>query len=87
MGEKVVCPAGGRAGGRAAGCLHSFPEQCAKTIRLSFMRFGTYLGLMPTGGSRRSHWWGPAAASAKNTEQISELWGSGSMPPGKIVFK
>ena len=39
-----------------------------------------------TGGSRRSHWRGPAAASAKNTEQISELGGSGGMPPGKFFF-
>ena len=40
----------------------------------------------PTGGSRHSHWRGPAAASAKTTEQISELGGSGGMPLGKIFF-
>ena len=39
-----------------------------------------------TGGSRRSHWRGPAAVSAKNTEQISELGGSGGMPPEKFFF-
>ena len=39
-----------------------------------------------TGGSRRSHWRGPAAASAKNTEQISELGGSGGMPRGNFFL-
>ena len=39
-----------------------------------------------TGGSRRSHWRGPAAGSAKNTEQISDLGGSEGMPPGKFIF-
>ena len=39
-----------------------------------------------TGGSRRSHWRGPVASSAKNMEQISKLGGSGGMPPGKIFF-
>ena len=39
-----------------------------------------------TGGSRRSHWRGPAAASANNMEQISELGESGGMPPGKFFF-
>ena len=32
------------------------------------------------------HWRGPAAANAKNTELISELGGSGGMPPGKFFF-
>ena len=36
-----------------------------------------------TGGSRHSHWRGPAEASAKNTKQISE---SGGMPPGKFFL-
>ena len=40
-----------------------------------------------TGSSRRSHWRGPAAASAKITEQISELGGSGGMPRRKIFQK
>ena len=39
-----------------------------------------------TGGSRRLHWRGPTAASAKITEQISKLWGSGGMPPEKYFF-
>ena len=39
-----------------------------------------------TGGSRRSHWRGPTSASAKKSEQISELGGSGGMPPGKFFF-
>ena len=34
----------------------------------------TKMGPRGTGGSRRSHWRGPAAASAKNTEQIRELF-------------
>ena len=29
---------------------------------------------------------GPVAASAKNTEQMRELEGSGGMPPGKLFF-
>ena len=46
-----------------------------------------------TGGSRRSLWRGPAVVSAKNTEQIKELWGQRriyigarwSMAPGPEV--
>ena len=41
-GKKVVHPADGR-----MGVTLSFPEHCAKTITLSFMRFGTYLGFVP----------------------------------------
>ena len=48
--------------------------------------FDTDVSLGGTGGSRHSHWRGPAAMSAKNTEQISELGGSGGMPPGKFFF-
>ena len=39
-----------------------------------------------TGGSRHSHWRGPAAPSSKNAEFISELGGSGGMPPRKIFL-
>ena len=39
-----------------------------------------------TGGSRRSHWRGPAAANAKNTKQISKLGGSVDVPPRKFFF-
>ena len=39
--------AGGRLGGGLLGITVSFPGHCAKTIRLSFTRSGTYLGLMP----------------------------------------
>ena len=46
----------------------------------------TKMGPRGTGGSRRSHWRGPVATSAKNTEQISELGGSGGMPPRKFFF-
>ena len=42
--------------------------------------------MLGTGGSRRSHWRGPAAASAKKSEQISELGGSGGMLPGNIFL-
>ena len=38
------------------------------------------------GGSRHSHWRGPAAVKAKNMEQISELEGSGGMPVGKFFL-
>ena len=48
--------------------------------------FDTDVSLGGTGGSRHSHWRGPAAVSAKNTEQISELGGSGGMPPGNFFF-
>ena len=37
-----------------------------------------------TGGSRHSHWRGPVAASAKNTEHISELRGLGACPLGNV---
>ena len=40
----------------------------------------------PTGGSRRSHWQGPAAASAKNTEQFSKLGGLGACPWENFFF-
>ena len=53
MEKNDVRPAGGQAGGRAdgradgrAGVTLSFPDHCAKTIILTFMKFGTYLGLM-----------------------------------------
>ena len=39
-----------------------------------------------TGSSRRLHWRGPVAASAKNKEQISELGRSGGMPLGNFFF-
>ena len=39
-----------------------------------------------TGSSRLSHWTGPGAANAKNMEQISELGGSGVIPPGKYFL-
>ena len=39
-----------------------------------------------TGGSRPLHWRGPAAVSAKNTEQISKLGRFGVLPFGKFFF-
>ena len=42
---KKCCPSGGRTDGRA-GVTLSFPDHCAKTIILTVMKFGTYLGLM-----------------------------------------
>ena len=46
MGKKVVRLMGGEGGwsGRWLGVTVSFPGHCAKTIRLSFSRFGTYFG-------------------------------------------
>ena len=51
------------------------------TSETNDLQFTTYSNKVYTGGSRRSHWQGPAASSAKNTEHISELGGSGGMPP------
>ena len=36
----------GRRPGERAGVTLSFPDDCAKTIVLAFMKFGTYLALM-----------------------------------------
>ena len=56
----------------------------AKCCKLGhFFHFVTFIAQT---GSRLSHWRGPATANAKNMEQISELRGSGGMPPGKFFF-